>query len=212
VLAPAFISYPYHLTVLKYPLDQSKTVDADTVGDFVDRFAAGDVKPSVKSQPIPSTQDGSVFILVADEFDKVVADKKKDILVECTCRLSRQYVGSNRARSLCSLYAHVARAHSSSDIPQGAVTARSCRRRGTPWVTASLAPKTRSPSRRWTPPRCGCIVRACGQRLTNLAQNDIPASAGFKVQGFPTIKFKPAGSAAWLDYEGDRSVRDALPL
>lgn len=43
-----------------------------------------------------------------------------------------------------------------------------------------------------------------------LAQNDIPATAGFKVGGFPTIKFKPAGSSAWLDYEGDRSVRLAI--
>lgn len=70
-------------TVLKYPLDQSKTVDASTVGDFVDRFVAGDVKASVKSQPIPKSQDGPVYVLVADDFDKVTSDPKKDLLVEC---------------------------------------------------------------------------------------------------------------------------------
>ncbi|MCV2423891.1 thioredoxin domain-containing protein, partial [Paucibacter sp. DJ4R-1] len=36
--------------------------------------------------------------------------------------------------------------------------------------------------------------------------NDLPASAGFKIAGFPTIKFKPAGSKTFVDYEGDRSI------
>lgn len=37
-------------------------------------------------------------------------------------------------------------------------------------------------------------------------ENDVPASAGFKVSGFPTIKFKAAGSKEWISYEGDRSL------
>lgn len=41
-------------------------------------------------------------------------------------------------------------------------------------------------------------------------ENDIPPSAGFRVQGFPTIKFKPAGSNTFLDYEGDRSLESFL--
>ena len=40
--------------------------------------------------------------------------------------------------------------------------------------------------------------------------NDIPASAGFRVQGFPTIKFKPAGSSEWLDYDGDRTLESFI--
>ncbi|CAE7137270.1 unnamed protein product [Rhizoctonia solani] len=36
--------------------------------------------------------------------------------------------------------------------------------------------------------------------------NDLPASAGFKIAGFPAIKFKPAGSKTFVDYEGDRSL------
>jgi len=68
--------------MLKFPLDQSKTVDAKTVGAFVDDFAAGKIAPSVKSEPVPKTQSGPVYVLVADEFDKVVADTKKDLLVE----------------------------------------------------------------------------------------------------------------------------------
>ena len=36
--------------------------------------------------------------------------------------------------------------------------------------------------------------------------NDVPPSAGFQVQSFPTIKFKPAGSKTFIDFEGDRSL------
>lgn len=41
-------------------------------------------------------------------------------------------------------------------------------------------------------------------------ENDIPPAAGFRVQGFPTLKFKPAGSSQFIDYEGDRSLESFL--
>lgn len=37
-------------------------------------------------------------------------------------------------------------------------------------------------------------------------ENDVPNSSGISVQGFPTLKFKPAGSKEFLDYDGDRSL------
>ncbi|KIR38827.1 protein disulfide-isomerase domain [Cryptococcus deuterogattii 99/473] len=37
-------------------------------------------------------------------------------------------------------------------------------------------------------------------------ENDIPPSAPFRVQGFPTLKFRPAGSSEFIDYTGDRSL------
>jgi protein disulfide-isomerase A1 len=40
--------------------------------------------------------------------------------------------------------------------------------------------------------------------------NDIPPSAPFKVQGFPTLKFKPAGSLEFIDYNGDRSLESLI--
>lgn len=36
--------------------------------------------------------------------------------------------------------------------------------------------------------------------------NDIPPSAGFQVQSFPTIKFKAAGAKEWIEFTGDRSL------
>lgn len=41
-------------------------------------------------------------------------------------------------------------------------------------------------------------------------ENDLPASLPFRVSGFPTIKFKPAGSRDFLDYEGDRSFESLV--
>jgi len=40
--------------------------------------------------------------------------------------------------------------------------------------------------------------------------NDIPPSAGFQVSGFPTIKFKPAGTRDFTDYEGDRTLESLI--
>ncbi len=41
-------------------------------------------------------------------------------------------------------------------------------------------------------------------------ENDLPADAPFRVQGFPTLKFKPAGSRDFVDYEGDRSLESLI--
>jgi len=40
--------------------------------------------------------------------------------------------------------------------------------------------------------------------------NDVPPAAGFRIQGFPTIKFKKAGTKEFIDYEGDRSLESFL--
>lgn len=41
-------------------------------------------------------------------------------------------------------------------------------------------------------------------------ENDLPPSLPFQVSGFPTIKFKPAGSRDFLDYDGDRSLESLV--
>lgn len=41
-------------------------------------------------------------------------------------------------------------------------------------------------------------------------ENDIPPSAPFKVSGFPTLKFRPAGSSEFIDYNGDRSLESLV--
>jgi protein disulfide-isomerase A1 len=41
-------------------------------------------------------------------------------------------------------------------------------------------------------------------------ENDLSPSLPFRVSGFPTIKFKPAGGRDWLDYDGDRSLESLV--
>lgn len=41
-------------------------------------------------------------------------------------------------------------------------------------------------------------------------ENDLPPSVPFRVGGFPTLKFKPAGSRDFIDYDGDRSLESLI--
>ncbi|KAM0748041.1 protein disulfide isomerase [Meredithblackwellia eburnea MCA 4105] len=145
----------------KYPLDQSKKVDHDTVKAFVDDFNAGKIAPSIKSQKIPAVQDEPVYVLVADEFDEVVADTSKDLFVE----FYAPWCGH-------------------------------CKKLKPTWDTL------------------GEKYSAAKEKITiakfDATENDVPASAGFKVAGFPTIKFRAAGTEEWISYEGDRSLESLV--
>ncbi|BGP19804.1 hypothetical protein JCM10213_003113 [Rhodosporidiobolus nylandii] len=140
----------------KYPLEQSQAVDAKTVGKFVADFAAGKIQPSIKSQKVPAVQDEPVYVLVADEFEKVVKEDK-DLLVE--------------------FYA--------------------------PWCghCKKLKPTWDTLGERFSNVKSKLTIAKF-----DATENDIPSSAGFRVSGFPTIKFKAAGSNEWISYEGDRSL------
>ena len=41
-------------------------------------------------------------------------------------------------------------------------------------------------------------------------ENDLPSSVPFRVSGYPTLKFKPAGSKEFMDYDGDRSLESLI--
>jgi protein disulfide-isomerase A1 len=41
-------------------------------------------------------------------------------------------------------------------------------------------------------------------------ENDLPTSVPFRVHGFPTLKFKRAGSRDFLDYNGDLSLESLI--
>ncbi|KAJ7179096.1 thioredoxin-like protein [Mycena filopes] len=41
-------------------------------------------------------------------------------------------------------------------------------------------------------------------------ENDLPPSAPFSISGFPTLKFKKAGTREFIDYEGDRSYESLV--
>jgi len=66
----------------KYPFDSSQSWDKETVRDFVQAVLDGKIEPFLRSQPIPEKNDGPVKVVVTKEFDKIVLDNKKDVLVE----------------------------------------------------------------------------------------------------------------------------------
>nr|BAH80467.1 putative protein disulfide isomerase [Lentinula edodes] len=146
---------------LKYPLDQSKEVSTESVKDWTKQFVSGELKPELKSQPIPEVQDESVYNLVGKEFEEVVFDDSKDVFVEFYA-------------SWCG----------------------HCKRLKPTWDL--LADKYASVKDQ--------IIVA----KMEATENDLPPSVPFRVAGFPTLKFKPAGSRDFLDYEGDRSFESLV--
>jgi protein disulfide-isomerase A1 len=66
----------------KFPWDQDKKITHDDIAKFVNDFVAGKISPSVKSEPIPESQEGSVTVIVAHNYDDIVMDNDKDVLVE----------------------------------------------------------------------------------------------------------------------------------
>jgi protein disulfide-isomerase A1 len=65
----------------KYKYEGELTVDA--IAEFTGKWKDGQLKPSLKSEPIPSDPfDGSVRVLVGKNFAEVVYDTTKDVFVE----------------------------------------------------------------------------------------------------------------------------------
>ncbi|KAJ2347762.1 protein disulfide-isomerase precursor [Coemansia sp. RSA 2618] len=66
----------------KYPFPQDKSITEEGVAEFVKSFVDGEIEPSYKSEPIPESNDGNVFVMVSKQFNEVAFDKSKDVLVE----------------------------------------------------------------------------------------------------------------------------------
>lgn len=67
---------------LKYPYSQDKEINSDTITEFIEEYFAGNVKPSVRSEPIPENNDGPVTVGVADNLAELAFNKEKDVMVE----------------------------------------------------------------------------------------------------------------------------------
>lgn len=66
----------------KYPHSQDDEITSASVSDFVKLYVSGEMSPVFKSAPVPEEQVGPVFVLVGSEYDKIVLDDDKDVLVE----------------------------------------------------------------------------------------------------------------------------------
>ncbi|KAK3703545.1 protein disulfide-isomerase precursor [Vermiconidia calcicola] len=69
----------------KYPYSEQGSVSdlsEKNIGKFIDEYLAGKVEPSIKSEPIPEKQEGPVTVVVAKNYQDVVMDNDKDVLLE----------------------------------------------------------------------------------------------------------------------------------
>ncbi|KAK1587461.1 hypothetical protein Q3G72_013079 [Acer saccharum] len=64
----------------KYVLDGELTMDK--IKAFGENFLEDKLKPFFKSDPIPESNDGDVKIVVGNNFDEIVLDESKDVLLE----------------------------------------------------------------------------------------------------------------------------------
>jgi protein disulfide-isomerase A1 len=64
----------------KFPM--TEPVSKEAVASFMDKFARGEIQPSIKSDPIPETQDGPVYQLVSNGWDALFGQEDKDVFAE----------------------------------------------------------------------------------------------------------------------------------
>ncbi|KAI5797921.1 protein disulfide-isomerase [Peziza echinospora] len=66
----------------KYPFSQDLELTGESIAEFVEKYATGKLEPSIKSEPIPETQEGPVHVVVAHNYQDLVIDNEKDVLLE----------------------------------------------------------------------------------------------------------------------------------
>ncbi|BFZ02019.1 hypothetical protein BsWGS_05058 [Bradybaena similaris] len=64
----------------KYKLTEVFSVE--TLEQFVRDFVAGKLEPHIKSEPVPEPNDEPVKVVVAKNFDEIVNNEDKDVLIE----------------------------------------------------------------------------------------------------------------------------------
>ncbi|XP_020095379.1 protein disulfide isomerase-like 1-4 [Ananas comosus] len=77
---PKVLAYSGNEDAKKYILDGELSLDS--IKKFAEGFLEDKLKPFYKSDPIPETNDGDVKIVVGNNFDEIVLDESKDVLLE----------------------------------------------------------------------------------------------------------------------------------
>jgi len=66
----------------KYAMSEEFTRDGAALERFLEDYFDGKLKKYLKSEPIPENNDGPVKVIVAENFDAIVNDDSKDVLIE----------------------------------------------------------------------------------------------------------------------------------
>ncbi|XP_047333037.1 protein disulfide isomerase-like 1-4 [Impatiens glandulifera] len=78
--APKIIGYAVNDEARKFVFDGEVAVG--TIKDFAANFLGDKLKPFYKSDPIPVNNVGNVKVVVGNNFDEIVLDESKDVLLE----------------------------------------------------------------------------------------------------------------------------------
>ncbi|KAJ8557091.1 hypothetical protein K7X08_002716 [Anisodus acutangulus] len=78
--APRVLAYTGNEDGRKFILEGEITLDS--VKSFGEKFLEDNLKPFYKSDPVPETNDGDVKIVVGNNFDEIILDESKDVLLE----------------------------------------------------------------------------------------------------------------------------------
>lgn len=65
-----------------FAFDEATDLTTESVSTWVNAYLDGKVDPTIKSEEIPESNDGPVKVVVAKQFDELVMDKSKDVLME----------------------------------------------------------------------------------------------------------------------------------
>jgi protein disulfide-isomerase A1 len=57
-------------------------INSENLDKFLEQFASGNMKPTLKSGEAPADNNGPVKVIVADQFNELVLDKSKDVFLE----------------------------------------------------------------------------------------------------------------------------------
>ncbi|EER28208.1 protein disulfide-isomerase precursor [Coccidioides posadasii str. Silveira] len=66
----------------KFPYDQTKKIDEKDISQFVQDVLDGKIEPSIKSEPVPESQEGPVTVVVGHSYEDIVKNNDKDVLLE----------------------------------------------------------------------------------------------------------------------------------
>uniref|UniRef100_A0A914LUP9 Protein disulfide-isomerase n=1 Tax=Meloidogyne incognita TaxID=6306 RepID=A0A914LUP9_MELIC len=146
----------------KYPMDSDKYDEdlEENLVTFLKDFVKGKVQPHLKSQQIPKADKGPVFTLVGNNFEAIVNDESKDVLIEAYA----PWCGH-------------------------------CKAFEQPYKQFATKLTKQEPNLIFT--------------KIDATENDLPEK--YKVEGFPTIFFAPAGKKDDpIKYTGNRDSNDLL--
>lgn len=65
-----------------YAFDEKAEISTATIQEWTNKFVNGELAPTIKSEEVPAENNGPVKVVVAKNFDEIVMDSTKDVLLE----------------------------------------------------------------------------------------------------------------------------------